>query len=121
MKCSVSFLPTLETFCHFCKIGLVYNYTYLLDMLQYRVQLQDLKVQLAVTTDAAKPFVSKSYILEGDDEVIVDAYQHLQAVSTAAAQQYFSNMKAVAKELTGGDNAKLNSILSQARHVWPQP
>ena len=53
---------------------------HLLDVLKDVQQLQQLKVQLAVVVDAGQPFVSRTYLLEGDGELATQAYDYLQEV-----------------------------------------
>ena len=65
--------------------------------------MQKLKLELAVTIDAGRPFVCKTNQLQGDGPVALDSYQHLQEVATAAAHQHCPNTSAVAAEIAGGD------------------
>ena len=48
-------------------------------------QLKRLRLQLAITIDVGKLLIKKTYLLEGDGEQIVEAYSHLQEISTAVA------------------------------------
>eukprot|EP00117_Sycon_ciliatum_P031367 scpid29669/ scgid24548/ len=54
-------------------------------------QNQQLCMELAVTVDASLPFVTKTYLMEGDGDIVVDAYDNLQEVATAAALQNYHN------------------------------
>ena len=65
--------------------------------------LATLKIQLAVTIDAGGIFVSKTYLMEGDGDIIVDAYNHLQKVCTAAEDVSYPNTKAVTIQLANSD------------------
>ena len=75
----------------------------LLGVLDNAESLVELKMQLAVTIDAGRIFVSKTYLLEGDGDIVVDAYGHLQEVATAAADVLYPNAKALAQQLTNSE------------------
>ena len=49
----------------------------LLCVFQNSKDFEQLHLQLAITIDTGKVFVMKTYILEGDGELIVEAYSHL--------------------------------------------
>ena len=77
-------------------------------------------MELAITIDAGLPFVEKTYSMEGDGEVIVEAYENLQQLATLAALKNFPNAKAMAKKFAGGDNAAAEAIFEAAlRCVQP--
>lgn len=46
---------------------------HLLSILHDADRRQQLHMELAVTVDAGGPFVSKTYLLEGDGDIVVDA------------------------------------------------
>ena len=75
----------------------------LLSILHDADRLATLKIQLAVTIDAGRIFVSKTYLMEGDGDIIVDAYNHLQELCTAAAEVSYPNTKAVTIQLANSD------------------
>ena len=61
----------------------------LLRVFQNSKDFEQLRLQLAITIDTGKVFVMKTYILEGDGELIVEAYSHLQEVATASALEQY--------------------------------
>ena len=58
-----------------------------------------MQVELAAVVDAGEPFVRKTYILEGDGLLSLDAYSHLQEVAVAASDAYYPNVAAVVKSI----------------------
>ena len=52
--------------------------------------------------DAGRIFIEKACVLEGDGLLAFDAYQHLQA-ATSAADSYYPNVSAVAKDIAPED------------------
>ena len=58
-----------------------------------------LQVELAAVVDAGEPFVRKTYILEGDGLLSLDAYSHLQEVAVAASDACYPNVAAVVKSI----------------------
>ena len=60
-------------------------------------------IELAATVDAREPFFRKTYLLEGDSMASVDAYTHLQEVSTAAQDAVYPNVEAVLKVIAPND------------------
>ena len=88
-----AFLRNLDVAPAYCKN--------LLSIFDDQERLIQLKMQLAVNIDAGRVFVSKTYLLEGDGDIIVDAYNHLQEVANAAVDICYPNAKAVASLLSG--------------------
>lgn len=70
----------------------------LLNILHDAGRRQQLQMELAETVDAGGPFVSKTYLLKKDGEIVVDAHTHLQEVATAAAQKNYPTAMAFARE-----------------------
>ena len=64
---------------------------HLLEVLQDNQDLITLRLQLAVTLDAGKPFVTSTYDLEGDGEVIVTAYRRLQEATAKRWRSGFAD------------------------------
>ena len=62
-----------------------------------------------------KPLVQKTYHLEGDGELVVEAYTHLQEVCEAAAPEYYPRTLAVATELAEGDAAAIQAMMTEAK------
>ena len=61
----------------------------LLDLVEGDDGQRVLQLQLAITIDVGELFAQKTYSLEGDGDMIVDAYTHLQELSTAADIQHY--------------------------------
>ena len=56
-----------------------------------------------MTVEAGLPFVTKTYLMEGDGDIVVDAYDNLQEVATAAELQNYPNTRALAKKYAAAD------------------
>ena len=69
-----------------------------------------LRMEVAVTIDAAKVFVQKTYVLEGDRVLSIGAYPHLQEIATAAANGYYPNVAATAKVIALNDPARQEDL-----------
>ena len=82
--------------------------SHLLAVFEDQQQLNSLKLELAITVDAAKPFVRKTYTLEGEGPLALEAYCHLKEVATTAVQKHYPNTSAIAAVITDddGDEAK---------------
>ena len=100
------FLRSLESSPTVCR--------HLLNILEDEEQRRDLRLQLAVTVDAGKPFVTGTYLLEGDGEAIVTAHRQLQEISTAAFAQHYPKVRAVVQQLAGHNQAAANALLTTA-------
>lgn len=61
----------------------------LLQVIDDDESLKPLQLEMAVTVDFGKIFLEKTYLLEGDGELIATAYTHLQEISTAAALGHY--------------------------------
>ena len=57
----------------------------LLRMLQDDDELKELQLQLCIVIDVGKLFVTKTYHLEGNGELIVEAYAPVQEIAAATA------------------------------------
>ena len=71
-------------------------------------------MELAITIDAGLPFVEKTYSMEGDGEIIVEAYDNLQQLATSAALKNFPNAEVMAKKFAGDDDAAAEAIFQAA-------
>ena len=79
-------------------------------------QVKLLCYQLAITIDMGKPLDQKTYLLEGDGELVVEAYTHLQEVCTAALLENYPQTHAVAIEIAGEKNrADVQELMTQAK------
>ena len=101
---------------HFCKVWKIAPAPrqHLLDVLDNPDQLQQLCMDLAITIDAGLSFVTKTYSMEGDGDIVVDAYDTLQEVATAAALQNYPNTRAMASKYAG-DEVQAEVLFQQAR------
>lgn len=98
--------------------GLEYSPTlrnHLKEVLEDDQQRTTLRLQLAVTLDAGRPFVTSTYSLEGDGEAVVTAYRTLQEVSTAAAVQNYPKTNAVALEMANGTQVEADGLVATAK------
>ena len=74
----------------------------------------ELRMQLAIVVDAALPFVRKTYLMEGDGDIVVDAYNNLQEIATAAVLKHYPNTHAMASKIAGGDGERCTELIQQA-------
>eukprot|EP00117_Sycon_ciliatum_P001327 scpid51838/ scgid7033/ len=88
---------------------------HLVDILHNPAESQVLQLQLAATVDVGKSFVQKTYVMEGDGEVIADAYDHLQELTFAVAEPSYPNTLAVAKKLAGDNQAQVPILMALTR------
>ena len=65
--------------------------------------------------DAGQPFVSRTYLLEGDGELATQAYDYLQEVSIACALQNYPLTAALVHQMADGDAALEQNLMSQAK------
>ena len=73
------------------------------------------RIELATTVDAGEPFVRKTYLLEGDGMMSVDAYTHPQEIATAAKEAVYPNVEAVLKVPAPNDAARQNELRDHAK------
>ena len=76
---------------------------------------QQLRLELAVTIDSGEPFVTRTYLLEGDGELIIAAYKYLREVATACALQNYPLLEAVAQDVADGNDAVKHQLILQAK------
>ena len=91
----------------------------LLTMLNDQQQKPYLMVELAVTVDAAMPFVRATYNLEGDGPLALTCYEIISALNAAARQAYYPNLQAVAKQVSA--NSQMEQALIQHAKSCVQP
>ena len=93
---------------------------HLLDVLHNEHQHKQLCMELVITINAGLPIVEKTYSMEGNGEIIVEAYENLQQLATSAALKNFPNAKAMAKKFAGDDDAAAEAIFqADLRCVQP--
>ena len=77
-------------------------------------------VELAVTINAAMPFVRATYELEGDGPLALSCYETISALNAFARQAHYPNLTSVASTLSAG-NARMESDLLQHARSCVQP
>lgn len=87
----------------------------LLHFLDTQHDLRCLRMQLAVTIDVGKLFVQKTYLLEGDGELVVEAYLHLQELSTACALENYPEAMATAQNIAGDHPNVVEQLMTTAK------
>lgn len=87
----------------------------LLQVIDDDERLKSLRLQMAITVDFGKIFVEKTYILEGDGELIATAYTHLQEISTAAALGHSPYTLEAAQEIAGDNPAEAQRLVTEAK------
>ena len=75
------------------------------DILNDQQKLALLKVELAITVDAMKPFVQSTYQLEGDGSLRLQAYQIVRKLEAEMRNLHFPNCSAVIRNITNGNIA----------------
>ena len=88
--------------------------TKLLGMLLNQQEKAYLMVELAVTIDAALPFVRATYLLEGDGPLALSFYEAISSLNSAARQANYSNLSAVASTLSAGDTDMEEHLIAHA-------
>ena len=75
------------------------------DILNEQQKLALLKVELAITVDAMKPFVQSTYQLEGDGSRCLQAYQIVRKLEAEMRNLHFPNCSAVIRNIAYGNIA----------------
>ena len=88
---------------------------HLLDVIEDEDKFRQLKLELAVVIDAGEPFVTRTYLLEGDGELATLAYDLLQKVSTACGLEDYPLLEAVANDLADGNDALKRQMTTMAK------
>ena len=97
-------------FSHFWKTTVIVGpaaHPRMLAILQDPTKKAFLKVELAVTVDAGKPFMQTTYNLEGDGRLALYCYEQIEAVFHSIQVQHFPNTDAVIRQLTTGQPAHM--------------
>ena len=84
-------------------------------MLHNQQQKPYLIVVLAVTIDAAMPFVKATYNLEVDGPLSLTCYETISALNAAARQANYPNLQALACDLSAGDPNKEEELSQYAK------
>ena len=87
----------------------------LLRVFQNSKDFEQLRLQLAITIDTGKMFVMKTYILEGDGELIVEAYSHPQEVATASALEQYPITLDTVRALANGNKPRIAQLMAKAK------
>ena len=77
----------------------------LLSILNDHGKCRKLKVELAITVDALKPFVCATYNLEGDGALAVCAYQEISKLYSSIECEHYPNVMALAKHESNGNSS----------------
>lgn len=72
-------------------------------------------MELSVTIDAALPFVTATYALEGDEPLALNCYETISALDAAARHAYYPNTIAVACRLSAGNVQMERELLQHAK------
>ena len=88
---------------------------HLLDVIKDEDKFRQLKLELTVVIDAGEPFVTRTYLLEGDGELATLAYDLLQEVSTACGLEDYPLLEAVANDLADGNDALKRQMTTMAK------
>ena len=91
----------------------------LLSMLRDDEERKYLMVELAVTIDAATPFVNDTYNLEGDGPLALSCYEAISALNVAARQAHYPNLEAVAHNVASDNDMKKELIQYAKSCVQP--
>ena len=75
------------------------------NILNEQQKLALLKVELAITVDAMKPFVQSTYQLEGDGSLCLQAYQIVRKLEAEMRNLHFPNCSAVIRNIANGNIA----------------
>ena len=88
---------------------------HLLDVIEDKDKFRQLQLELAVVIDAGKPFVTRTYLLEGSGKLATLAYDLLQEVAAACALEDYPPLEAVTNDLANGDDASKRQMTRQAK------
>ena len=75
----------------------------LLEIVNDPPKARKLKMEIAITVDAMKPFVKATYKLEGDGALSVVAYEQLRILYAYVSSQHYPDVVAVARAIAGGN------------------
>ena len=87
----------------------------LLEILRDPANCRKLKMEIAITVDAMEPFVKATYTLEGDGALALVAYERVSMLYSVISTEHYPNVKAVAKQLSGGDPAREQQLMMYAK------
>ena len=73
------------------------------EILNDPAKLRKLKVELAITVDAMRPFVNATYKLEGDSALSLIVYEQLSMLYASISTQHYPNVVAVTREEASGN------------------
>ena len=87
----------------------------LIHILNDAAKLRKLKMELAITVDAMKPFVCATYDLEGDGSLALTAYQHISKLYSTIACEHYPNVVALAKRESNGNSTHEQQLIQYAK------
>ena len=91
------------------------------EILNDPAKLRKLKVELAITVDAMRPFVNATYKLEGDGALSLIVYEQLSMLYASISTQHYPNVVAVTIEESSGNASHEQKLAAYVRdHVCNQ-
>ena len=93
----------------------------LTDILNDPARCRKIKVELAITVDAMKPFVCATFDLEGDGLLALTAYQHISKLQSTIACEHYPNVMALAIHESNGNSIHEQQLVRYAKGVFNQP
>ena len=87
----------------------------LINILNDPAKCRKLKVELAITVDALKPFVCATYNLEGDGALAVSAYQQISKLYSTIECEHYPNVMALAKHESNGNSLHEQQLVRYAK------
>ena len=86
------------------------------EIINDRVKLRKLKMELAITVDAMTPFVQATYNLEGDGLLALKAYREISTLHSVTAIQNYPNVLAIAKSESAGNASNEQLLIRYAKN-----
>ena len=90
------------------------NSSKLHEILSHPAKCRKLKMKLAVTVDAMKPFVKATYYL-GDGVLAFHAYECLSLLFSSVSNPHYPNVVSVAKDLANGSSSHEQQLVAYAK------
>ena len=90
------------------------------EILNDPAKLRKLKVELAITVDAMRPFVNTTYKLEGDGALSLIVYEQLSMLYASISTQHYPNVVAVLEKKLLAMPPTSNKFQPTSDHVCNQ-
>ena len=91
------------------------------DFFSHLNKVISLKLELAALVDVGEVFVKATYILEGDDLLVLSCFETLQGICNASQNVHLPNVHAVAVAIVDTDPAQNVGALEQEAKKSVQP